>query len=101
MPIITPDLLATLGINLSEQEQTLLNEHASDTLNERVMDEIVQELTPEQAEQLAEMADNTPEEIYQWLMKNVPELGQIVSDEVDILLGEIAENSENIAGNNN
>ena len=101
MPIITPDLLATLGINLSEQEQTLLNEHASDTLNERVMDEIVQELTPEQAEQLAEMADNTPEEIYQWLMKNVPELGQIVSDEVDILLGEIAENSENIASDNN
>ena len=47
------------------------------------------------------MRDAGDSEIVQWLQTNVPDFADIVSDEVDILLGEIAENSENIASNNN
>ena len=36
------------------------------------------------------------ESLRQWIVTNVPDLAEIVSDEIDILFGEIAENSEAI-----
>ena len=58
--------------------------------------EIVEELTPEQAEELATLQGGDEATIQQWLTENVQDLADIVADEVDILLGEIAENSEAI-----
>ncbi len=83
-----------MGIDLNDQDLTLLEEHFDTTLRDRVIQEIVEELTPEQAEELAAAQDISDEELLQWLRTNVPEFDAIVSDEVDILLGELAENSE-------
>lgn len=94
MPILDRTLLNDLGIDLNDQDLTLLEEHFDTTLRDRVIQEIVEELTPEQAEELAAAQDISDEELLQWLRTNVPEFDAIVSDEVDILLGELAENSE-------
>lgn len=99
MPLLSPTLLENLGINLSEEHYQALAEHFETTLNERVINEIVLELSPEQAEQLATLQQAGDEEVLAWLRANVPDVAEIVTDEVDILLGEIAENSEAISDN--
>ena len=97
MSLLSPTLLENLGINLSEEHYQALAEHFETTLNERVINEIVLELSPEQAEQLSQLQQAGDEEILTWLKANVPDIADIVADEVDILLGEIAENSEAIS----
>jgi len=99
MALLDREILNDLGIQLTEQDYQSLSEHFDTTLRNRVIGEIVEELTPEQAEQLAQMQGVTDEQLLEWLRANVAAFGEIVSDEIDILLGELAENSE--AFNNN
>ncbi|HET9098362.1 MAG TPA: hypothetical protein VFN51_01975 [Candidatus Saccharimonadales bacterium] len=94
MPMLTRELLKDLGIGLSDQEYKLLADHFETTLQDRVIKEIVEELNPEQAWQLSQLQSASDDQLYGWLLANVPDFRDIVSDEVDILLGEIAENSE-------
>ena len=96
MAILSKQLIQDLGIELSEQDYISLAEHFETTLQERVINEITMELSPEQAEELATMQNASDEDLLAWLQANVPDLAEIVSDEVDILLGELAENSETI-----
>ena len=99
MPLLSPTLLENLGINLTEEHYQALAEHFETTLNERVINEIALELSPEQAEQLPSLQQASDSEILAWLKTNVSDVAEIVADEVDILLGEIAENSEAISDN--
>jgi hypothetical protein len=94
MAILTPDIVRNLGIELAEADMQSLAEHFEATLDERVINEIVLGLTPEQAQQLAELQQAGDDTILEWLQANVPDLADIVSDEIDILLGELAENTE-------
>ena len=96
MAILSKQLIQDLGIELSEQDYASLSEHFETTLQERVINEITMELSPEQAQELATMQSTSDEDLLAWLQANVPDLAEIVSDEVDILLGELAENSEAI-----
>ena len=96
MAMLTKTLLQDLDIHLSEQDYKSLAEHFETTLHERVINEIALELSPEQAQELANMKEVSDEQLLAWLQTNVPNLGEIVSDEVDILLGELAENSESL-----
>ena len=96
MALLTRDFLTDLGIQLDGANFQALEEHFETTLHERVIAEIVEELTPEQAEELATLQGGDEATIQQWLTENVQDLADIVADEVDILLGEIAENSEAI-----
>ncbi len=93
MPLLTRTLLEDLGLNLSEADFTSLSEHFESTLDHRVINEIVMELEPDQAKQLATMQQSSDEELLAWLQANVPSFADIVSDEVDILLGELADSS--------
>lgn len=94
MALLDKALLNDLGIELSEQDYLSLADHFDNTLRDRVIAEIVEELSPEQAEQLATMQNVDDSQLQAWLTANVPSLSEIVSDEIDILLGELAENSE-------
>ncbi len=96
MAILSKQLIQDLGIELSEQDYASLSEHFETTLQERVINEITMELSPEQAQELAAMQSASETDLLAWLQANVPDLAEIVSDEVDILLGELAENSEAI-----
>jgi hypothetical protein len=96
MPLLDKKLLNELGIELNEHDYELLEEHFDTTLRDRVIGEIVQEISPDQAQQLASMQGVDDEKLLEWLRANVTNFNEIVSDEVDILLGEIADNSEAI-----
>lgn len=96
MALLTREFLTSIGVELDEQNYQLLAEHFETTLHERVIDEIVAELSQEQAEELARLYGAGDERVYPWLIENVPQLSEIVADEVDILLGEIAENNESL-----
>lgn len=96
MPLLTREYLSSLGVELNDESYALLAEHFDTTLQERVVDEVVAELTPEQAAELAHLHTTNDDAIYSWLEQNVPDFADIVADEVDILLGEVAEDSERI-----
>lgn len=96
-PILTKQTLTDLGIELDESSYEMLAEHFETTLQDRVINEIVAELTPEQARELAELHNESGDQAYKWLRANVTDFADIVADEVDILLGEIAEDSEEFA----
>jgi hypothetical protein len=94
---ITKDSLLSLGINLDGQDVDSLLDHLNDTLQERVGTELTESLNDEQLKTLVELQDKaTDEEVGNWLEANVPEFEQIVKDEIDILLGELAENSDGL-----
>jgi uncharacterized protein YhfF len=96
MALLTKSLLKDLGIELDEQDYLLLEDHFESTLRRRVIAEVVEELSTEKAEELASMEGAGDDQLLNWLQENVTNFNEIVSDEIDILLGELAENSEAI-----
>lgn len=95
--LITADALIAMGIQLSGDDTKALVQHANDTLNERVGADIVESLNDEQLEEyLTLQQSDEDEKLTAWLTDNVPDLKQIVENERDILLGELAENADSI-----
>jgi len=94
--LLSKSFLASIGINLDDDKCTALSQHYEDTLNERVIEQIVEELDENQLNELAHYRNGNAENLQQWLVTNVPQLDEIIEDEIAILLGEIAENSEEI-----
>lgn len=97
--IITKEQLNSIGINLPDEEMHALIEHAEDTINERISEEIIDSLDDEQLEQLASMqeGDTPAEQIEEWVMARVPDYQEIVEDNTAIVLGELAESVEEIS----
>lgn len=96
MPFITASLLANIGIHLTSSELELFNEQYEAELDKRIVDEIIDELAPDQINELIALKNAPSGELQAWLVKNVPDLEEIVEEEVAILLGEIAEHSDSI-----
>ncbi|MNH50474.1 hypothetical protein D3C73_20880 [compost metagenome] len=96
-PFITKQLLTSVGINLDINEEEKLLTYLNKTLEERVGIEITDSLNDTQLEELAALQESGDDEATQaWMTTNIPELSEIVKDEIDILLGEIAENTDNL-----
>lgn len=92
---ITQSTLETLGIDLSDQDIDALLEDLNETLQERVGTEITQSLNEDQLKELVSIQESaSEEEMGAWLEKNVPDMKQIVQNEIDILIGEIVEDEE-------
>jgi hypothetical protein len=92
---ITQSTLETLGIDLSDQDIDALLEDLNETLQERVGTEITQSLNEDQLKELVDIQESaSEEEMGAWLEKNVPDMKQIVQNEIDILIGEIVEDEE-------
>ncbi len=91
MEYITREDLTTLGIELPEEQIAEFLQHANDTLAERIGAEITESLTDEEVSQMIEVQELGDETALQaWLIEKVPELKEIVQDEVDIFIAEIA-----------
>ena len=96
-PIITRELLEQAGINLEGKDVDALLAHLNQTLEERVGTEVTTSLSDEQLQEMLEIQENgNDEQLVEWMSANVPELNEIAQDEIDILLGELAENAEDI-----
>lgn len=88
--------LTNLGVNLTDDELTVLAEHIESTLSERVIDEIVLLLDDDQAAELASLKDADNSIVESWLDQNVTDLKEIIEDEVDIMLSELAESADQL-----
>lgn len=96
-PIITTQTLQAVGIHVNPEDEAALLDHLNDTLQERIGVEVTSSLDDTQLDALVELQErNDDQAVQQWLVENVPELNDIVKDEIDILLGEIAENTDGI-----
>lgn len=96
MAIITKDFLSQIGVEITKEDIEKLSDYFETTLDKRVMDSIVAELDDEQLAKLQQMKDGSDEQLIDWLNINVPALQNIIKEETDILLGEVAEHSDGL-----
>lgn len=90
-PIITAQMLTDRGINLPANEQEEFLTHLNDTLSERVGTEITESLDDEKLQILLDLQESSDDEaVGAWIKENVPEMNQIIQDEIDILIDELA-----------
>jgi len=85
--------LTSMGINLPEDKMAEFQAHFAETLEERVGLAIFDLLSDEEAEELLSLQDNE-EASSEWITSHVPDYEEVVQDEFDILMGEIAQNPE-------
>lgn len=96
-PLITPALLASTGIDIPEDQVEDYLELMNDQLAERIGESIIESLDEEMVEKLAEMQETaTDEELNDWMQANIPQLSDIIQQEIEIILGDAAENSSTI-----
>jgi hypothetical protein len=97
MNLITPTTLHDLGIHKTEAEEAALVAHFQETLNERVGATIIDLLDDDQATHLIELTQaGDVDKTTAWLTETIPEFEQIVQNEYDILLGELAEHADKL-----
>lgn len=92
--LLNKKFLDDIGVTLDDQTYAALSQHYEETLNDRVINEIVDELDERQLEELSSLKGGSTGILQQWLQENVPQLDEIIEDEIAILFGEIAENSD-------
>ena len=94
--IVTKAQLNSIGISLSDDQMQALIQHVEETINERISEEVVESLSDEQLAELVKMQDSnvSAEEIDAWIRERIPEYGEIIEDNVAIVLGELVENSD-------
>lgn len=96
-PFITADLLDEYGITVKPEEVESLLAELNKTLEERVGTEITESLNDEQLQELIKLQETgSDEQVGRWIDEHVTDLKEITQDEIDILLGELAENAEAI-----
>lgn len=94
---INEDVLNNFGITVSDDDKASLLDHLNETLQERIGTEIAAMLDDAKLEQLVEIQDTgTEDQVGAWLAENVPELDEIVEDEIAILMGELADSRDDI-----
>lgn len=95
---ITEETLQAFGVNIGDQDMDSLLDHLNETLQERIGTEIAGMLDETRLNQLLDLEEAGADEkqIGAWLQQNVPELKEIVQDEIDILMGELNENADAI-----
>lgn len=96
-PIAIDAFLQSLGINLDTKACDELVDSFEKSLMENVIESVTDELSEDQLLQLETLLNNQEDgSLQEWLTNNVPNLKEIVQDEVDILLGDIAEKSDQL-----
>jgi len=91
---ITTDDIRNLGVTLSDDELEQLVNELNDKVDDRVGNEIITSLTPDDVEKLADMQEGaTEDEIAQWIAEHVPDYEEIIADNRDIVLGDFVETS--------
>lgn len=96
MALLNKQLITDLGVEMTDEHFAVLSEHFETTLDERVTNELIAELNDEQVEELTKLRDSSEDQLADWLKQNVPQMKEIIEDETAILLGELAENSDNL-----
>ncbi len=94
---ITKEYLINLGISLDDHDIESLLTHLNETVEERIGVEIAQSLSDDQLVELVKLQeDASDEELAKWITAHVPDYLQIVQDNIDIVISEIVENTDDI-----
>lgn len=96
MATLNKQFLSSIGVELDDNTVEAFSLHFEDTLTERVIEEVIDTLEGDKLEELISIRDNDDNSLQTWLQQNVPDLTEIINQEVAILIGEIAENSDQI-----
>lgn len=96
MPTLSRQFLQSLDINLDNKTYEAFSEHFEKTLEDRVIESILDELNEQQLAELSTLRDQDDQHLQVWLQENVPNLNELIKDEIDILLGDLAEDSDKI-----
>ena len=92
---ITLEDLQSAGINITPEKAEATLSKINDDLNERIGVEITEALTDEQLDEMMPIQQSGDQDaLANWMTANIPELSEIVSDERDILLGELADKAK-------
>lgn len=91
----TPSLLADLGIKLPADAEAELLEHLTTTLQERIGLAIFDLLDDREAEALIALQEHGNDKVIaDWIQTNVPEYQDVIQDEYDLLVADLAENAQ-------
>lgn len=94
---VTKDNLIALGIKLGDQDVNSLITHLNETIEERIGVEITESLSDEQLDEMVELQQTADDQqLGEWITRNVPEYLQIVQDNIDIVVGELASGTSTI-----
>ncbi len=93
--LFSKKFLKSIGVEIDDDTYVTLSEQYEQTLDNRVLKEIAEALDERQLKEFQTLKQASSEERERWLIENVPELDEIIEDEIAILLGEIAENNTN------
>lgn len=94
--IVTVEQLRSLGIDLPQPHMQALLDYIGERTGGLIGQEVVESLDDEQAIELARLQESAPQNVEQWLQQHVPDITQIVEDNVTIVLGEVVENLQAI-----
>jgi hypothetical protein len=91
-PIITQELLVAAGIQIDDEHLDAYLDDVNDLLTERIGEAITDSLDDEKFDELTVFQETaSQEQLSAWVEKNVPELQDIIKDEIDILIGDLVE----------
>jgi ABC-type proline/glycine betaine transport system substrate-binding protein len=94
---IDENTLKSLGLTLSDDAKPAFIEHLLETLEERVGVAVTELLDDDELEELVTLTDGDDEATTEaWIKQHVPDYEDVVKDEFDILMGEIAEQADEI-----
>ncbi len=96
MSILTKEFLEQIGIYLDDESIAKLSESVEEELYQRVIKEIIELSDDDIIAELSKLNDMSDSDAQSWLQANVEDLDEIVNDEIAILLGDLAENADNI-----
>lgn len=92
---ITLEDLQSIGIDLPQEQVGSTLSGINNTLNERIGVEITEALNDKQLDEMMAVKQSGDQDaLASWMSTNVADLTDIVSDERDILLGEIADKAQ-------
>ena len=95
---ITQANLDEMGIKLADDKTASLLTHLNEELNERVGTALLAELNTEQIDEYNEFSKTAnDDQIGEWLNSKIPEFKEIIQDEIDIILGDIAEKADELS----
>ncbi len=96
--IVTKAQLQSIGIDMPDDQMDALIQHAEDTINDRIGEEIVDSLNDQELAELVALQDSDApaEQLEAWIVAHVSDYQEIIEDNVAIVLGELAESTDAI-----
>lgn len=94
---VTKQMLIDFGIEVSDEDAESLLTHLNEKIEEMIGAELTEALTDTELDKLMAIQENgTDDEIGDWIASHVLDYEQIVSDNIDIAIDELADKAYSI-----